>query len=186
MQLEAMVEERACPGSALVPSAGFGVPPKRTSLAASALENVNELRGDAGGESAKAGRRDQHSGRVCYPEDAQDRRRAGSATRNSSTSPTASPFRWMRFFQTRSGELCGESSRPVPTRSAEARFIRTPGANLRRERTVRGLTQERLAELADLNPRTVQKIEAGDITIPVPTLLRLRTALGCEWKRLLG
>ena len=50
----------------------------------------------------------------------------------------------------------------------------------------RGLTQERLAELADLNPRTVQKIEAGDITILVTTLLRLRTALGCEWKRLLG
>ena len=50
----------------------------------------------------------------------------------------------------------------------------------------RGLTQERLAELADLNPRTVQKIEAGDITILVTTLLRLRAAIGCEWKRLLG
>ena len=46
--------------------------------------------------------------------------------------------------------------------------------------------QERLAELADLNPRTVQKIEAGDITILVTTLQRLRGALGCEWKRLLG
>ena len=74
----------------------------------------------------------------------------------------------------------------MPTRSAEARFITTLGANLRRERTARGLTQERLAELADLNPRTVQKIEAGDITILVTTLQRLRTALGCEWKRLLG
>ena len=48
------------------------------------------------------------------------------------------------------------------------------------------LTQERLAELADLNPRTVQKIEVGDITILVTTLPRLRAALGCEWKRLLG
>ena len=74
----------------------------------------------------------------------------------------------------------------VPTRSAEARFITTLGANLRRERTARGLTQERLAELADLNPRTVQKIEAGAITILVTTLQRLRAALGCEWKRLLG
>ena len=74
----------------------------------------------------------------------------------------------------------------MPTRSAEARFIRALGANLRRERTARGLTQERLAELADLNPRTVQKIEAGDITILVTTLQRLRAALGCEWKRLLG
>ncbi len=48
------------------------------------------------------------------------------------------------------------------------------------------LTQESLAELADLNPRTVQKIEAGDITILVTTLQRLRAVLGCEWKRLLG
>ena len=92
----------------------------------------------------------------------------------------------MRFFQTRSGERFGESSLPLPTRSADARFIRTLGANLRRERTARGLTQERLAELADLNPCTVQKIEAGDITILVTTLQRLRAALGCEWKRLLG
>ena len=50
----------------------------------------------------------------------------------------------------------------------------------------RGLTQERLAELAELNPRTVQKIEAGDITILITTLMRLREALGCDWKRLLG
>ena len=40
--------------------------------------------------------------------------------------------------------------------------------------------------IGDLNPRTVQKIEAGDITILVTTVQRLRTALGCEWKRLLG
>ena len=69
---------------------------------------------------------------------------------------------------------------------ADVRPFLFTDANLRRERTARGLTQERLAELADLNPRTVQKIEAGDITILVTTLQRLRTALGCEWKRLLG
>ena len=33
----------------------------------------------------------------------------------------------------------------------------------------RGLTQERLAELADLNPRTVQKNQAGEIIILVTT-----------------
>ncbi len=48
------------------------------------------------------------------------------------------------------------------------------------------MTQEQLAERADLNPRTLQKIEAGDITILVTTLVRLREALGCDWKRLLG
>ena len=30
------------------------------------------------------------------------------------------------------------------------------------------------------------KIEAGEITILVTTLQRFRTAVGCEWKRLLG
>ena len=65
-------------------------------------------------------------------------------------------------------------------------MLQTLGANLRRERVARGLTQERLAELSDLNPRTVQKIEAGDIAILVTTLARLRKALGCDWRRLLG
>ncbi len=32
----------------------------------------------------------------------------------------------------------------------------------------------------------LQKIEAGDIAILVSTLVRLREALGCDWKRLLG
>ncbi len=48
------------------------------------------------------------------------------------------------------------------------------------------LKQEHLAKFADLNPRTVPKIETGDIAILVTTLLRLRAALGCDWKRLLG
>ena len=74
----------------------------------------------------------------------------------------------------------------MPVRSTETKFTRELGANIRRERMARGLTQERLAELADLNPRTVQKIEAGTITILVTTLHRLRTALGCDWRRLLG
>jgi len=74
----------------------------------------------------------------------------------------------------------------VPRRSTETRVLQTLGANLRRERAARELTQEQLAERADLNPRTVQKIEAGEITILVTTLVRLRAALGCDWKRLLG
>ena len=49
----------------------------------------------------------------------------------------------------------------------------------------RWLTQEQLAELADLNPRTVQKIEAGDITILVTTLLRLAGALELDLSKVL-
>ncbi len=49
----------------------------------------------------------------------------------------------------------------------------------------RGVTQERLAELADLNIRTLQKIEAGQTNILVTTAVRLRKALGCGWDPLL-
>lgn len=54
-------------------------------------------------------------------------------------------------------------------------------ANLRRERVARSVTQEQLAELADLNIRTLQKIEAGETNILVTTAARLRSALGCPW-----
>lgn len=59
------------------------------------------------------------------------------------------------------------------------------GANIRRERTARNITQEKLAELVDLNIRTVQKIEAGDINVLVTTAIRLQKALDCPWPRLL-
>lgn len=49
---------------------------------------------------------------------------------------------------------------------------------------VRGLTQEKLSELADLNIRTLQKIEAGQTNILITTAIRLREALGCVWERL--
>lgn len=42
------------------------------------------------------------------------------------------------------------------------------------------MTQERLAELADLNIRTVQKIEAGQTNILVTTAVRLKIALKCS------
>lgn len=49
----------------------------------------------------------------------------------------------------------------------------------------RRITQERLAELADLNVRTLQKIEAGQTNILVTTAIRLRRSLGCNWESLL-
>ena len=59
------------------------------------------------------------------------------------------------------------------------------GANVRRERVARGLTQEKLAELMDINPRTVQKIEAGNLNILLTTILRLQAALDCPWDSLM-
>jgi transcriptional regulator with XRE-family HTH domain len=67
-----------------------------------------------------------------------------------------------------------------------ARQLKVFGSNLRRERMARKVTQERLAELADLNVRTLQKIEAGQTNILITTAIRLRTALGCEWVSLVG
>ncbi len=60
------------------------------------------------------------------------------------------------------------------------------GANVRRERYARGLTQQQFAESVDLNIRTVQKIEAGDINILLTTLLRIQRALRCRWSKLVG
>jgi len=43
------------------------------------------------------------------------------------------------------------------------------------------ITQQELAEMADLNVRTVQKIEAGAINILITTAMRLQQALKCDW-----
>jgi hypothetical protein len=70
--------------------------------------------------------------------------------------------------------------------SKQAAQIKSFGVNLRRERMRRKITQEKLAELVDLNIRTVQKIEAGDVNILLTTVQRLRKALGCSWDVLMG
>ena len=73
----------------------------------------------------------------------------------------------------------------MPVSRKQKPEIERLGANIRRERTAKGMTQEGLAELCDLNARTVQKIEAGQINILVTTLRRLQRALDCSWQRLL-
>jgi transcriptional regulator with XRE-family HTH domain len=59
------------------------------------------------------------------------------------------------------------------------------GDNVRRERVARRMTQEKLAELVDVNIRTIQKIEAGDINVLVTTAMRIQRALGCSWGKLM-
>jgi DNA-binding XRE family transcriptional regulator len=48
------------------------------------------------------------------------------------------------------------------------------------------ITQERLAEMVALHPRTIQKIEAGKVNILLTTVIRFQRALRCPWERLLG
>ncbi|AHF91553.1 putative transcriptional regulator [Opitutaceae bacterium TAV1] len=59
------------------------------------------------------------------------------------------------------------------------------GENVRRARWNRNLTQEKLAELVDLHPRVLQKIEAGQTNILVTTAMRLQAALACPWEELM-
>jgi transcriptional regulator with XRE-family HTH domain len=70
--------------------------------------------------------------------------------------------------------------------SKQAAQIKAFGRNVRRERMARKITQEKLAELVDLNIRTVQKIEAGHVNILLTTVQRLHHALKCSWDDLLG
>lgn len=59
------------------------------------------------------------------------------------------------------------------------------GSTLKAIRVSRQITQEKLAELTDLNIRTVQKIEAGQTNILITTALRLQNALACRWDELM-
>lgn len=74
----------------------------------------------------------------------------------------------------------------MPISPAIKHDLRSFGANLRRERMARGITQEQVAEKADLNIRTLQRIEAGETNILLTTVGRLRKAVGCRWAELLG
>ena len=47
------------------------------------------------------------------------------------------------------------------------------------------LLKEKLAERANLNARTLQKIEAGQLNVLITTAARIQRALGCPWERLM-
>jgi len=72
----------------------------------------------------------------------------------------------------------------VPESRAELKWLKNVGDNIRRERVAKGLTQARLAELADLNIRNLQRIEAGEFSVLLSTFNRIRKGLGCSWEQL--
>lgn len=55
------------------------------------------------------------------------------------------------------------------------------GTMIRAARKAAGMTQDKLAEEMDISTRGLQKIEAGQITMLVTTLTRLRRALKCNY-----
>lgn len=74
---------------------------------------------------------------------------------------------------------------PPGRRKGDLTTLSDLGVALKAARKARGLTQEQLAELVDLHPRLVQKIEAGDNNMKVTTLIRIQKILGCSWTALL-
>jgi transcriptional regulator with XRE-family HTH domain len=59
------------------------------------------------------------------------------------------------------------------------------GKNVIRLRGLRGMTQEKLAELVDVDRRYIQRIEAGTANPGVDVIARLRDALAARWTQLL-
>jgi transcriptional regulator with XRE-family HTH domain len=59
---------------------------------------------------------------------------------------------------------------------------KTLGADVRRERTACRISQDELAARCGLNPRTIAKIDAGEMGILPETLDRIQRAIGCTFK----
>ena len=64
-------------------------------------------------------------------------------------------------------------------------WLKQLGDNIRRERIAKDFSQQRLAEMADLNIRNIQRIEAGEIDVLLRTIVRIRKALGCPLEKLM-
>ena len=64
-------------------------------------------------------------------------------------------------------------------------LLKSLGANVRRLRREKGYTQEKLAELIDVHPRMIQKLEYGQTNVLATTAIRLQAILGCDWADLL-
>ena len=73
----------------------------------------------------------------------------------------------------------------MPARKPESCPHRTRlGKNVATLRARRDLTQEGLAEKVGVSARYIQNVEAGDNFPSLPTLVRLRAALRCDWNEL--
>ncbi len=60
------------------------------------------------------------------------------------------------------------------------------GENVRRFRKQRGMTQETLAEKADLHPVYISQVERAERAITIDALLRITKALGLRLRDVVG
>ena len=75
---------------------------------------------------------------------------------------------------------------PPRRRKGDSVMLARLGENIQAARKAHGFTQERLAELIDLHPRAVQKIEAGELNPKSTTLVRIQAAMRCSWEVLVN
>ena len=59
-------------------------------------------------------------------------------------------------------------------------YLKLIGDNLKKERINQGLTQEKLAEINNIDYKYYQRIEAGDVNITMKTLCKLCESLKIE------
>ena len=67
----------------------------------------------------------------------------------------------------------------MPSKAEQPNLI--VAKNIGRLRSERGITQEKLCELADVSRGYYQRIEAGKQNMTIDYLDRMRKALGCRW-----
>lgn len=73
----------------------------------------------------------------------------------------------------------------IPVAQQVEERVKRFGGNVRRERTLCGMSQAKLASEAALNVRTIAKIEAGELKVRKETVARPRRAIGCPEGHLL-
>jgi transcriptional regulator with XRE-family HTH domain len=66
----------------------------------------------------------------------------------------------------------------------QKKFAKTLGQNVCRLRNQAGLTQEQLAERADISRRFLQEVEAGQKIPSIYIAAKIRAALNCSWDSL--
>jgi transcriptional regulator with XRE-family HTH domain len=59
------------------------------------------------------------------------------------------------------------------------------GRRIHRLRVGKGLTQEQLCELAEIDRSYIQRIEAGTRTPSIEIVIRIQKSLDCSWDELL-
>ncbi len=72
----------------------------------------------------------------------------------------------------------------MPKSKNRSPWLKQLGDNIRRERLAKDVSQQRLAEMADLNIRNVQRIEAGELDVLLTTVMRIKKALNCPLEKL--